>query len=1273
MFSMHGLRQSLQRSNDAADLVPRDARPIQQRLGKSAFNAKWNALPPDEQSNVINILAVALKDPQRNGDKALATARFLMGKLPLPPASSNPPLYKPSAQTCALLQDALKSSAHEKTDKAADKLEVLLGSLLDTFRSAMAMLPPSPYKQERQQRWHDFLFDTHGDSALHIDLATSNLSAATKKSIFEFKKSQMIVPQKETGRWASAAVLRDNDAQFHGELYQAAFKGGPSPFKANSAFLADYVIDTIKTRPDKFNYRNRRSDPTMQHRQERDGLKGIVEDAFVHLPPSAPQRAQLREALSVLYRQDQVSTLDRSYLHHGGLDALEEREQEMASACDNVALALRDVAFGQVRSDARPALQQDLLRHMEGPPGKLRSAVHDARLLKLLESPPYLRGATAMQDSDVAAATRFTKALVGRIEATILAAPNRRENRDMAQRLVTHHLALLANDDVQQRRQAAVLEPTIYLLLQQNLISDPDDLGALAGHMRTGAMSLAGARPVIDAHGMEFLSQFCTYHRVAMLPLLSQGNNLAALRPEELHGVLSNGELLIPTSIAEMENALSKQARQQIGAALQEPVKQALLQPAILEPVTDTIKQMYRFLYGHDMSEQKYRQLMPRLLALQDYHDGSDDAIRRLFDEVAGSTGADKISAPQLAALKPAALKILVTRNLYPLAPHASTFSSEAARDMLAHAFGKPGATPGLDSFVRLALNGPPLGMIQSQLMSGDIKDAATAAVKARIAAQEELAPLQDERFLGAAATVIMSGADKAQKALRLEGLMADTADQGFFNPMPRSQKRPLAQQLAGIEGDVHMTDGIVSHLASAQALFAHVDPAAMRQAAGEILRYKDWPALVRNKVDGANDFPRDLERFEQRLRAEPAHRSSAATWGTLIERTLPFRNFHDLRRLQDGQAPIPEQTAARMTLAEQYLDHRGADPDDADDAPLSGFVIAHGGAQRVLAVDELDFLNPHNVQDSQQQHFSIRSPSATRQGQWPEEAIDAAQVANMDVPLHVRRAVIANHPAPSTLGTAVIEAFHACLGDRSQQLSSSDIKGVHFCIQKMATNFTESLPVVTLDKVALRDVTDDDQMVLKHSHVRAALLRTELPTDAASPQELDAARSNALAKLPSRLVAEMEKDEALAPMASEFKAKAESLAGLYRDQAAPHELYYTLGLLLLRLSSTEGLGYHHQPRPDLQQVDDNQSFVRFQLMGNYCLAKCIALSDEAPAAGKLNALERRHVLHWLTVASTTGECTGVVSNNLGICAPDHMTALNQKAMRVLRLASTGV
>lgn len=1273
MFSLHGLRQSLHASNDPVDLAARNTRSIQHRLSKSAFNAKWNALPATEQWNVINILAVALKDPQRNGDKSQATARFLMGKLPLPPASSNPPLHQPSAQTCALLHDALKSGAHEKSDKTGDKLDALLGSLLDTSRSAMAMLPPSPFKQARQDRWHEFLFETHGDSALHIDLASSTLSAATKQSIFEFKKSQMILPRKETGRWVTPSERRANDARFHGELYEAAFKGGSAPFKANTAFLADYVIDTIKTRPDKFNFSNRNSDPRMQYREPHDGLRGIVADAFVHLPPSTPRRAELRQAFSALVQQDRAITLDRSQFHHESFETGNEREQEMKSACDNVSLALRDLAFGALPCDAKQALQQELLQHMEGRPGKHWGRDHDARLANMLDRPPYLRAGTALQDSDAAAATRFTKALVQRIETTILAAPNRPENRELAQRLVTRHLALLANGGAQQRREAAVLEPTIYLLLEKNLISDPDDRSALAGHMRTGAMSLLGARPVIDAHGMQFLSDFCSYHRVAMLPLLSQGRNLEALRPQELQQVLLHQELLIPTSIAQMENQLGTQARQQIGAALQGPVKQALLQPAMLEPVADTVKQMYRFMYGHEMSEQKYQQLMPRLLAVQEYHDSADDAIRRLFDEIAGSTGADKISAPQLATLKPAGLKMLMTRHLHQLAPEGRDFLHEAARDLLTHAFGSPGATPGLDSFVRRALNGPPLDMIQSQLVSGEIKDAATTAVKARIAAQKELAPLQDERFLADAAKVVMSGANKAQKALRLEGLMADTADQEFFNPMPRSQKRPLAQELAGIEGEVHMTDGIVSHLASARPLLAHVDPAAMRQAAGEILQYKDWTTLVRNKVDEANDFPQDLERFEQRLRAEPAHRSSAPTWGAMIERTLPFRNFHDLRRLQDGQTPIPEQTAARLGFAAQYLNNRGADPDDADDAPLSGFVIAHEGAHRVLAVDELDFLNPHNVQDSQQQHFALRSPSATEPGQWPEQAIDAAHVANMDVPLHVRRAVIANHPAPSALGTAVIEVLHASLGDKSQQLSPRDIKGVHFCIQKMATNFTEGLPVVTLDKVALRDVTDDDQMVLKHSHVRAALLRTELPTEAASPQELDAARNNALAKLPARLVAEMEKDQDLAPMAGELKAKAESLASLYRDQAAPHELYYTLGLLLLRLSSTEGLGYHHQPRADLQQADDNQSFVRFQLMGNYCLAKCIALSDAAPAAGKLNALERRHVLHWLTKASTTGECTGVVSNSLGICAPDYMSALNQKAMRVLRLASTGV
>lgn len=1224
---------------DSATLAQQHTRSLQQRLDQPAFTTAWNNLPAQEEMKVIKLLAFGLNDRHGDGVGAHETSRFLMGKSGPFSGNTNLQPFTPSPRTQDLMASVLKTGSHANHEKAADKLDALLGNLLN--RVAIG------------QAWHQFLFEQDHDSALHRDLATSGLSEATKKSIHLFKMRQLKPPTQR----GAGHTSKDVDEQFHRTLYAAAFKGQPLPLAGNAAFFTDYVLDTLRTRPDKFGMDSLSSGV----------ISAMVEDAFIHLDASTPRRAELRQALLSL--------------ENGGLDQLlvSTSNPAIRKITRHINLAVRDLAFHGA-SDHQAQLQQRIISRVEEQIGYRVGSGNISQLLDLLTAPSNLRHdhddtfyrklPVVPDDGAAAASMRYRQALVHRIEQEILARPATHYGMETARKVLDHYLVLLWDHGELRHQQTRAMEPTIFRLMANDVLRDPDDLHALAGHLRSGLLSLLGARPAIAEQGLDFLTQFCSFHRIALLSLLSKNDNLGALTPAQLRRVLLDKELLIPASLQQAENHLSAEVKSAIKLRILASMPFTISQPALLQPMADHIKQVLADIYGVELPDAAARQLIPRLAQLHGRQRVETD-IEQALAQVATLQFAPVQRPNALLRLTVASLELKLALHLDSLTPHADLRVCTEAAQAILHGQATPdrfGYTePAGFSLAMGVLQSTLCEAVQSALASGAIQRGALDAVKHQIASQ--FSNLQNDTFLSNAAGVIMATGDQKNKVRAVKGLMVDVGDQHMFYDMESGEKQALAEKLANLDGPAIMAASVQRLLTDLWPLLAHADPADMRQTAEQILEYKQWATLVAAKAAANNHFTHDISEFAQRLRSAPADADrdvahDPAVWAALIERTLPFLNPAHLRRLLAAQrGDLAEEMNSKLAFAEQYFKDIDADPADLDETPLKAFVIGKPGAHHLLAVDELAFLHPHNIRGKEAQHFSLRAPALGGNGRWIEEPLRPADVRQMDLPKHIRRAMIANHAGGSDFDDAVLAALLGS-GECQLTLSEKEQNGLRLCCHKMATNFDEALPSVFDKKSDLRLRTGDVALEVEFTQLRSALLKPELPASSMSLHQLTAARNNPTANLATRLIAKMERQDALAPMAQALQHQATSLALTYRQHVAQHEIYFLLGLMFLRLSSTDGLGFHVGA--------ENQSFVRRQIMGNYCLAKCLTESDASATAAGLTPEQKSHLLQTLKTASTTGTCTGIISNSLGQYAPDYMRPLMQRGLNVLRLAALG-
>lgn len=1256
MVSLNALARARHAPEHSVDKSHSHADSIQQRLNQPSFTIDWKNLPADEQNNVIKIVASALKDAKKNGVLAHMAARLLMGKSDAVSRAGNLQGYVPSPRTQHLMDRVLKTGSSEQPDKAADKLDCLLGTLLS--------------KVPQHEQWHGYLFEHEHASALHLDLAKSNLSDATKESIDHFKIKQFS-PASNFQKHSLGPPLHHNVATFHRTLYQAAFKGEPLPFAANAAFFPRYIVETLKTRPDKFNYLPRKANPADWTEAPIHGIQTMIEDAFLHLDPATPMRAELREALFSL--QIPMSALKRQQrmLHGVGIPTADDVRDIRRDA----SLAIRDVAFHCGPSDGQTQLQQRLINRAEHECIERPQEEDPILLVAQLLNPSSIRltGASASTDGAHADATiLFHTALLRRIE--ILARPDRHESLQIARSVVAGYSRLFKLARPADLRLASFMEPAIYRLLAQNVIRDPDDLRQLGEHLRSGQMSLRGARSAIELHHLYFLPNYCAAQRIAMLPLLSKHDNLRALTQSELRSVLLQNELLIPASRPEIESQFGEQIKTEIGSQLRSPACAALLHPDLLQPVAEHIDAACVTLYGTGLPDGAARELIPKLAALGRHQE--DKKIAALLEPLVDLPAGRAPATGHGALLKPQRLASVLSHHLASLVPEIIGYGGSAAAQILAHTYSTSttadAAPPGAELIENVLIRNASRA-VASALAAGTIAQVARGAVMDEVSRHPALARLENEQFRSSAAELVVSNVSQARKVVGMQALMSDREGQQFFSAMGATDKKMLAVALAQLDGPALMVGAVQHWMNVLCPLLAYVDGAAMRQIADKMLAHRDWPARVSAEAGRRNHFGAQIAEFEQCLRNAPAatdaHGSGLADapeiWGALIERTLPFRNPGNLRDcLADKKSLIPANVIDKIDFANQYFNDIDADPDDPEETPLKAYVIGDASERRLLAVDELDYLNAHNVDDHQSQHFALRAPAPQGNGQWVEEAISPAMIGQADLPSFIRRALLVDRSSTSTFQEAIFAAFGAALGEAGPALSVREENSLRLCFQKMAADFRATLPTVVLDKAKLRENTGDIDLEVEFTALRSVLIKPAVPSTAMSLHELSTAMDNPTASLPAKLIAEMDRRPKLSALAHVLDTQAAALTTLCQTHAAKHEIYFLLALILLRLSSTDGLGYH--------KVNDNQSFVKFQLMGNYCLAKCLVESDSSGAGkGGLDKLDKKHVLEQLRVASTTGTCTGIISNGLAGYAPDHMAPLLDRMQAVLRFAGS--
>jgi len=214
--------------------------------------------------------------------------------------------------------------------------------------------------------------------------------------------------------------------------------------------------------------------------------------------------------------------------------------------------------------------------------------------------------------------------------------------------------------------------------------------------------------------------------------------------------------------------------------------------------------------------------------------------------------------------------------------------------------------------------------------------------------------------------------------------------------------------------------------------------------------------------------------------------------------------------------------------------------------------------------------------------------------------------------------------------------------------------------------DFPEPLPPSDLDKPGLRERTGDEEMVTEFCRLHEQLKQIELSEEAVPPNQLQKIQRNPTANLPARLISAMQDIDALSRMAQAMDTQADKIMKIYESFVSKHEVYFLLGLISVHVSSRYGLGYHNGSA--------NQSFVRFQLMAIYCLAKCIEESKQSAAEGRpgLSDDQSAFILKGLITAYRTSTCTETISRQFAVRTPAYMKPLLERVLKIGRFASTG-